>query len=124
MSRHPARGEPRAGMRLLSSLRQSEHGECSTERGIVAQCRVAADRAETRGWVGQAGRKANTCPTADAGQNGNVLPAVMLVCRDVADDAGRGLELVELLAGLGVDRFQIAFQRSVKYDAAGGRKCA
>src|SRR4030088_1551209 len=44
----------------------------------------------------------------------------MLVGRDVADDAGRGLELVEFLARLGVDSLEIAFERSVEHHAAGG----
>jgi hypothetical protein len=42
---------------------------------------------------------------------------------DVADDAGRGLELVELLAVL-IDRLDIAFQRAVEDHVAIGRQCA
>src|SRR4051794_24918414 len=101
----------RRSQRGLSLLRQRERGECTTERGVVAQRRVAADRAETGVGVGQAGREADAGPAADTRQHRNVLPAVVLVGRDVADDAGRSLELVELLAGLGVDGLEIAFER-------------
>ena len=105
-------------------LRQREHGECPAECGVVAQRRVTTDGTKTCAWVSQAGREANTCPPADTGQHGNVLLTAMLVGGDVADDAGRSLELVELLARLGVDRFQLAFQRPVEDDAAGGRERA
>src|SRR5690242_8914867 len=101
--------------RLFGSLRQSEHSERSTERGVVAQRGVATDGAETFGRLGQAGCEADTGPAANAGQDGNELPAAVFIGRDVADDAGRGLELVELLARLGVDRLEVAFQRSVEH---------
>src|SRR5262249_49329801 len=42
----------------------------------------------------------------------------MLVGGHVADDAGRRLELVEFLAGLGVDGLEVAFERSVEHHAA------
>src|SRR4029078_6654001 len=48
--------------------------------------------------------------------------SAVLIGRDVADDAGRSLELVELLAGLGVDGLQIAFERAVEHHAAGWRE--
>src|SRR5205823_11785310 len=43
---------------------------------------------------------------------------------DVADDPGRGLEFVELLTGLDVDRLQVAFERAVEDDVAGGSERA
>jgi hypothetical protein len=49
-------------------------------------------------------RQADARPAADAGQHCHVLPAALLVGGDVPDDAGRGLELVEFLARLGIDR--------------------
>src|SRR3977135_3456673 len=104
----------------ISSLRQREHREVAAERGVVARRGVAADRAETRGRIGQTGRKADARPAADAGQYRHVLPAALLIGRDVADDAGRSLELVEFLAGLGVDRLEIALQRAVEHHATGG----
>src|SRR5262245_16192681 len=42
-----------------------------------------------------------------------MLPGV-----DVADDAGRGLELVQFLTRLGIDSLQISFERSVEHDVA------
>src|SRR6185437_16153880 len=102
-------------MRLISSLLwQCEHGERAAKRGVVAQRGVAANCAEAIGWIGQAGCEADASPSADAGQHRDELLAIMLVGRDVADDAGRGLELVKLLARLGVDCLQVAFQRSVE----------
>src|ERR1700740_2692710 len=110
--------------RLTGSLRQSEHRERSAERGVVAQRCVATDAAEAIGRIGQTGRETDTGPAADAGQHGNELPAAMLIGRDVADDAGWGLELVEFLARFGIDCLEVAFERSIEHHAAGGRECA
>ena len=42
----------------------------------------------------------------------------MFIGGHVADDAGRRLELVEFLAGLGVDGLEVAFERAVEHHAA------
>src|SRR5215475_10495324 len=106
--------------RLAGSLRQSEHRERSAERGIVAQRCVATHGPETFVRLGQTGCEADACPAADAGEHCDILPAALLIGRDVADDAGRGLELVELLARLGIDCFEVTFERSVEHHAASG----
>src|SRR5690242_3584779 len=86
----PARGLPHAPDEVVSSLlRQREYGERSTKRGVVAQRGVTTDCAKSVSRIGEAGRKADACPTANAGQHGHVLLAAMLIGRDVADDAGR-----------------------------------
>jgi hypothetical protein len=54
----------------------------------------------------QAGRHADTGPAADARQHADILLALVAVGVDVADDAGRGLELVELLAVLASTAFR------------------
>src|SRR5207342_3688618 len=82
----------------VSSLRQREHRQCSAERRVVAERSVAADGAEASGRIGQAGRKTDTRPSTDAGQYCDILPAALLIGRDVANNAGRGLEFVEFLA--------------------------
>src|ERR1700761_9860675 len=69
-------------------------------------------------------RKANACPTADTRKNGDVLLATVLVGHDVADDAGRSLELVKFLTRLGIDRLQIALKRTVEDNVAGRRQCS
>src|SRR5262249_34652666 len=69
-------------------------------------------------------REPDSSPAADARQDRDVLLAVMLIGRDVADDAGRRLELVEFLARLGVDGFEISFESAVEHDAAGCRQSA
>src|SRR5260370_34818351 len=121
MTDQPAReASPRAGTVLIRSLRQREHRQVATECGVVAERRVTADGAETRGRIGQTGRKPDTGPAADAGQHRHILFTAMLVGRDVADDAGRGLELVEFLARLGVDRLELALDRPVEHHPAGG----
>src|SRR5260370_24708552 len=122
---------------------QSKHGQRPAERGIGRQTCIATDGAEARridrlvfgrqlalidrampgGGVfrlKQTSRQADAGPTADAGQHGNVLLAAVFVRHDVADDAGRGFELVEFLPGLGIDRLPIAFKRTVEDDVAGG----
>ena len=67
---------------------------------------IAADRAETGVRIGETSRKADAGPAADARENGDVLLAVVLVGDHVADDAGRSLELVELLAVVGSTAFR------------------
>src|SRR4249919_2063368 len=106
----------------VSSLRQREHRQCSAERRVVAERSVAADGAEASGRIGQAGRKTDTRPATDAGQYRDILPAALLIGRDVANNAGRGLEFVEFLARLGIDRLEVAFERSIEHHAAGGRE--
>src|SRR4051812_24312717 len=108
--------------RSIGSLRQSEHRERSTERGVVAERGVATDGPEAFVRLGQTGCETDTGPTADAGQHGDVLPAAILIGRDVTNDAGRSLELVEFLARLGIDCLEVAFERSVEHHAAGGRE--
>src|SRR5262249_16207160 len=83
---------------------QRKHRELTAERRVIPQGRIAADGAQAGGGIRQARGKADTCPATDARQNRDVLLAAMLIGRHVADDAGRCLELVEFLAGLGVDR--------------------
>src|SRR5690606_28136422 len=63
----------------------------------------------------------NTGPATDAGQYRQVLLAVMLEGIDVADDAGRGLELVKFLA-LRIDGFDVAFERTVEDHVTGRGK--
>src|SRR6201989_318688 len=104
------------------ALWQREHRELAAERGVVRQSGIAADRTEACLRIGETRGKADTRPTADARENGDVLPAALLIGHHVSDDAGRGLELVELLARLGIDSLQVAFQRSVEDNAAGRRE--
>ena len=129
----PGPGYPR-GVGGRSIARQREHRECAAKRRIVRERGITADSAETgraddfcllrkvlltrysvvpglrifrlKRPCGQADPR----PAADARQHRHILPAAMLVGHDVADDARRSLELIKLLAGLGVDRLQIAFQ--------------
>src|SRR5258706_5974113 len=143
-------GSTRRDDLLVSSLRQREHRERSAKRGVVAKGSIATDGAEARGVHVSLGglqctacrctacsalpfsctlrgqqprRKADACPTADAGQYRHVLFAALLISCDVADDAGRGLELVEFLARLGIDRLQVAFKRSIEHHPTGGSEC-
>src|SRR6266481_2820746 len=104
----------------IKSLWQCEHCERSTERCVVTESLIAAHCAETFGRLGQASRKTDARPAADAGQHSNILLATLLVGCDVTDDPRRGLELVEFLARLGIDRFEVAFECSVEHHPAGG----
>src|SRR5215471_17626761 len=97
---------------------QRKYRELAAERRVIPQGSIAADGAQAGGGIRQAGGKADTCPATDAGQNRDVLLAAMLIGRHVADDAGRRLELVEFLAGLGVDSLEVAFERAVEHHAA------
>src|SRR5262245_65675546 len=77
-----------------SGSRQRKHRQLAAERSVVPQASVATDGAEAGSRIRQAGREADPGPAADARKDRNVLLAVILVGRDVADDAGRSLELV------------------------------
>src|ERR1019366_4578994 len=74
--------------------------------------------------IGEASREADAGPAADARKHRDILLAVMLIGVDVADDARRGLVLPQLFAGLGVDGLEVAFERAVEHDVAGGRESA
>src|SRR4051812_41596895 len=61
---------------------------------------------------------------AVAGSDGNVLHAVLLPGHRLSLDAGAGLELPELLAGLGIESLELAGQRAREHDAAPSRQHA
>mgnify|MGYP006171866891 CR=1 FL=1 len=95
---------------------RSEITELRAERATG----LTEEQAEKQGRMVEIARDDGTRPATDAGQHGHILPAVLLIGIDVADDAGRRLELVELLARLGIDRLEVTFERSVEHHAAGG----
>src|SRR5215470_7587929 len=97
---------------------QCKYRELAAERCVIPQGSIAADGAKAGGGIRQPGGKTDTCPAADAGQNRDVLLAAMLIGGHVADDAGRRLELVELLARLGVDGLEVAFERAIEDHAS------
>src|SRR5258708_17144217 len=122
---------------------QSNRGQRRAERGRGCQTRIATDSTKARGIdslllgrqlalidrampgggvfrLQQTGRQADAGPTTDAGKYGNVLLAAVLIGHDVAHDAGPGLELVEVLTGLGIDGIQVASERAVAHDVAAG----
>src|SRR5260370_10239481 len=99
---------------------QSKHGQRPAERGIGRQTRIATDSTKARGIdslllglqlalidralpgggrfrLQQTGRQTNAGPTTDARKYGNVLRRTVLTGHDVADDARRGLDIVEFL---------------------------
>ena len=98
----------RAGLRVVLDAQDDMH--------VVGE---ASDGAEALGPSGQAGGQADAGPAADARQDGHVLLPLMGVGHDVADDARRRLELVKLLARLGIDGLQVAFERAVEHHVAG-----
>src|SRR5262245_7842789 len=118
----PDLGRPEIGSSNAPSDRsvsgQCKHRELAAERCVIPQGSIAANGAQAGGGIRQAGGKTDTCPAADAGQNRDVLLATMLIGGDVSDDARRRLELVEFLAGLGVDGLEIAFERAVEHHAS------
>jgi hypothetical protein len=80
---------------------------------------IATDRAEARMRIRQTSGETDTGPTTDTRQDRHILASGMFVGHHVADDTRRGLELIEQLAGLRIDRLQVAFQGSVEYDVTG-----
>ena len=58
--------------------------------------------------------------TADAAQHGHILPVAIGPSHGLANDAGPGLELPELLAGIGVERHELAGLGAGKDQVAAG----
>src|SRR4051812_4545960 len=94
-------------------LRKREHGQLTAEGGVVVQCRIATDRPKTCRRIGEACCKPNAGPASDTRKDSDVLLALVGVRHHVPDDAGRGLEFVEFLAGLCAHRLQVALERAV-----------
>src|SRR6185436_485513 len=62
----------------------------------------------------QACRETDAGPAANSRINADVLLALMLIRKNVSDDAGGRLELEQFLVDvLGIDALQIAFQRAI-----------
>src|SRR5690606_14664347 len=91
----------------LFLVRQGEHRQHTAQLGVVFQRTVGTDRTQTLSPALQSGGHADTGPAPNPGQHGNVLLAVVHVGGHVADDPRWGLELVEQITGLGVDRLEI-----------------
>src|SRR5260370_42109428 len=91
MTDEPAReASPRAGTVLISSLRQREHRQVSTECCVVAERCVAADGAKTGGWIGQTRPPPRAGPAPHARPHPHILPAPLLVGPDGAADCRPG----------------------------------
>src|SRR5262249_12947971 len=111
-----------AGRRRAWRGAKCKDRELAAERCIILQGGIATDGTQALSGFREAGGKSDTGPSADAGQDRNVLLATILIGGHVADNAGRRLELVEFLARLGVDSLEIAFERTIEHHAAGGRQ--
>src|SRR6185312_11288697 len=61
---------------------------------------------------------------ADAARHGDILPAVLLPGDRLPLDAGAGLELPELLAGIGVEGLELAGELAAEHHAARRRQHA
>src|SRR5690349_15715727 len=106
------------------SVRKGEDGQHATKLRVVRQRLVRTHRAEAFLVTLETGRHADAGPAADTGEHCDILLALVRVGVDVADDPRRRLEAIQLLAVLRIDRLQIALQRAVEDDVAGGRKRA
>src|SRR3974390_560494 len=124
-SRSEARDETSSTAADVCGSGQGKHRKLPAERRIVAQSGVSAHSTEAGGGIRQTRSEADAGPAADAREDRDILLAAMVIGHHIADDARRRLELVEFLAGLGVDGFEITLQRSVEHDPArrrpGGR---
>src|SRR3954462_10614061 len=108
---------------LLVQAEHRQHSALGAELVGIAE-RAESAQACRRVLVADSGGDADAGPSADPGEDGDVLLAVRSQVRHrVADDPGRSLEPPELLAGLPVDRLEPAFHRSVEDQAAGGGEC-
>src|SRR3954466_8864555 len=71
----PLSSRPGCSRLVSRSVRQREDGQHTTEVGVLAECGMRADGAQTGMRVVQASRQADAGPTADARQHGDVLLA-------------------------------------------------
>src|SRR3954454_10322336 len=103
-------------MRPISPVLQRERkdGERATQLREVAQLLVAADSPQPLLVLLETRSHADAGPATDPREHTHVLPALVLVGEDVADDPRRRLELEQLLVHVvRVDAFQVAFERAV-----------
>src|SRR5436190_12825591 len=102
-------------------LRKREDGQRTAQFGVVAQLLVAAHGAEAVVVLFESRGHADAGPAADSREDPHVLLALVLVGKDVADDAGRRLELEQLLVDvIRVDALQVALERAEASKAALG----
>src|SRR3546814_9587499 len=80
----------------ISLLRQRKHRQLAAEIGVVREGLISAHRAQALGAFRQARGETDAGPAANAGQDGDVMLAVVHVGGDVADDARGRLEAGEL----------------------------
>src|SRR5678815_1542253 len=114
--RHPER---RRRWRSTQRLRQREYRQRAAELGVITQFLVATHGTEAVLVLLETRRHADAGPAADAREDAHVLLALVLVREHVADDAGRRLELEQVLVDVvGVDALQVALERAVADHAA------
>src|SRR5262249_35022341 len=105
------------------SARQREDRQRTTELGVLVQLFITTDRTQAVRVLLEARGHADAGPATDSGEHADVLLALVLIREDVADDAGRRLELVELLVDVAaIDALEVALERAVAGDATGGRQ--
>src|SRR5947208_13453487 len=108
-------------------LRQREYGQRTAQLGVITELFVSADRTQAFGpLLGIESRShADAGPAADAGEHAEVLLALVLIGKNIADDARRRLELEQLLVDVvRIDALQIALKRSIARDSARRREHA
>src|ERR1700682_6161071 len=106
-------------------LRQREHRQRTAQLSVIAELLVAAHGTEAVGVLLEPRGHADAGPAADARKDPDVLLALMLIGEDVADDAGRRLELEQFLVDVvRVDALEITLQCAIARDATRGHEDA
>src|SRR5947209_12834153 len=101
----------------MALFRQREDIQLASHFGFRREILGRADKAAGAGDIAriELADENRAGPAADAGEYGDVLPAVGSAIRDgLADDSGVGSELPALFAGLGVDGAEAAVHRAVE----------
>src|SRR5690606_32037304 len=114
---------PGPGARPAGGRLQPEHAQDTALSGELARIAERTQRAQARGRILSADTRgdADARPATDARQHVHVLLAVRTtVGAGVANDARRGLELPQQLAGLLIHGLEPAFHRAVERQAASG----
>src|SRR5229473_3237262 len=99
---------------------EAKYHEGAPEIRVVAQRRGQPHRAEPFTGLGQAGGKSNRRPSADTGQHGDILLAVVHVGNGITYDPRWAMHLVQNLSIAHIHGAEPSVESAVKGHTAGG----
>src|SRR5581483_3326345 len=113
--------------RLTNNLRKGEYIKHSPLVRVVRKVLHGCRKSQSRGFITSVQAAGHDCsrPTANTGQNGDILfPVRPLIRYGLADNSGPGFELPQDRSAAGVDGFEPPIQRPVEHDVSRGGECS